>query len=926
MAVIASIGRGRESSMYGVLRDILSDALGYERRSIDIDRAGTRGRPDLTVFAPGGQAAASIPWIVVEAKDERGVVADRSRRAKLFAEKAKYITADTAWFVFVDPTMVVARPVERGTSDAGDIEYPVVSADIETFASRFADLAADRAGVPLLLGRFREGDETLIATERLSGAGDVLAQRISRDAFFDGLRETTGLLQNAVENALSATLSRREAIASEVDGFRAAFGETRFTPYPVGIEGSPKNREETLAHGRAAHALTQRLVGDPALARLTIDALPRFAQRMGVDPMDKNEARRIDRFFAIETANLVLARILLIRFLEDHGFFDLMTPDGLLTRRYLCNGGVKAFQGMSTYFGHGYTRLLEEAYRSGAKVYAAAFNETELDWVLAMPSPELSRTVEWAMYRFSRYDFTTIKGDVLTGVYDRFLDPAQRKAKGEFYTPPSIARWMLDRLGLTPEDTILDPACGSGTFVIERYQQAVGEDADRGLASYDEARAAVARIAGNDLNPFSAILTQIQLLWHLLSFGAAVHAESLPPLSIAERANSLVPTILKDQSTTRFGDIDRDDYAAVVGNPPYVRPERGLDLDPAARDYFAAPREVDGVTHGGVSVDRNLYRLFIYRALDHWCANPGEGRVGKLAFVLPLGFCTGDDAADLRRLFAPSGRWTIREIVDMELIWRSVFDADVLPMILIAEARPSRLDDRVTIHLADERCVQEPTVKGGRPTFDLDRAAVSTVAYADLFAPDGRILTRMTLERLAVIRKLRDCATLNDAAKRYWTRRRKGGMDVTDQQPTGIGVARWEEQRLIRYGLAQRGRGTTSDQGLPLWKGENIRSVGLVGSAAFERIDVGTVSSPSIWAYPFILPNTMYALPLIEQVACAAPFHPAQAAMLNTVVVFGPRKDLSDFPFDALLISRVFGYYTNGGPHRLILGDGFVLI
>ncbi len=575
MAVIAAIPRGRESSMYGVLRDILADALGYERRSINIDRAGMRGRPDLTVFAPGGQADKAVPWIVVEAKDERGMVADRDRRAALFAEKAKYITADTAWFVFVDPTMVVARPVERGSSDAGDIEYPVASADIETFAAVFEALRAECAGVPLLLNRFREGDEALIATERLSGVGDPLAQRISQDAFFDGLRETTGLLQNAVENALAATLSRREAIDREVDGFRDGFGDTRFTPYPVGIEGSPKNREETLAHGRAAHALTQRLAREPALARLTLDALPRFAQRMGIDRTDKAEARRADRFFAIETANLVLARILLIRFLEDHGFFDIETPDGTLARRYLCNGGVKAFQGMSSYFGHGYTRLLEEAYRSGATVYAAAFNETELDWVLALPSPELSRTVEWAMYRFSRYDFTTIKGDVLTGVYDRFLDPGQRKAKGEFYTPPSIARWMLDRLGLAPDDTVLDPACGSGTFVIERYQQAIGEDADRGLASYDEARAAVARIAGNDLNPFSAILTQIQLLWHLLSFGAAVHAESLPPLSIAERANSLVPTILKDQTTTRFGDIDRDDYAAVVGNPPMSAPSGG---------------------------------------------------------------------------------------------------------------------------------------------------------------------------------------------------------------------------------------------------------------------------------------------------------------------------------------------------------------
>lgn len=907
--VVAGVGRGRESSMYGPLRDIFALALGYERRRIDIDRRGARGRPDLTVFARGARDEDQIAWIVLEAKDEHGAAGDRSARAGLFAEKAKYITADTAWFVMVDPTMFVARPVEYGTSDIGDIELPLSGSTIEAFAETFAVLGAEIAGIPLRLERFRGGDEALIATERLSGDGDPLARRIARDTFFDGLRETTGLLQNAVENALAATRPRRAIVEADVAQFRVRFHEARFSPYPVRIEGAPRSREETIAHGREAHALTRRLSREPALARLTLDALPRFAIRVGLDGAKEDEARRIDRFFAIETANLVLARILLIRFLEDHGFFDETTPDGVVRRRYLCNGGVEAFQGMRRYFKQGYTRLLEEAYRSGAGIYAAAFNETELDWVLALASPELSATVEWAMYRFSHYDFTTIRGDLLTGVYDRFLDPSQRKAKGEFYTPPSIARWMLDRLGLGPDDRILDPACGSGTFLIERYQQMVGEDADRGLASYDEACAAVGTIAGNDLNPFSAVLTQIQLLWHLLAFGSAVRAQGLPLLQVAERANSLVPTVLQDQSTTRFGDIDRDDYAAVVGNPPYVRPERGLELDPAARDYYDSTREIDGVARQGVSVDRNVYRLFIYRALDHWCANPAGDRIGKLAFVLPLGFCSGADAKDLRALFAPGGRWTITEIVDLELIWRSVFDADVLPMILFAESRPATAADRVTIHLADDRCVQAPAVKGGRATFDLDQAETSSIAYADLFAPDGRILTRLTPRRLEIVRKLRACGTFSDAALRYWIRMRKGKIEASATQPDGMGESRWRERLLFSRGVTRRGKGASLTPGHRLWKGENVRTGSLVGDPVFTSVDVNSLDATRIWSYPHILPNVLYALPLIEQTPSAAPFDPRVDAVLDTVTVFGPRTDLSAFPFDVLLSSRIYGYY-----------------
>jgi SAM-dependent methyltransferase len=854
---------------------------------------------------------------VLEAKDERGAVGDPGNRAALFAEKAKYITADTAWFVMADPLTMVARPAQMGANSAADVVVELATLTIDEFARDFGVLRAEIAGVPQMLARFRAGDEALIASEKLSGPlVDPLAAQVARNAFFDGLAETTRRLQAAAGAALAGTRAERAALRAELDAFGLEFNGVSFTPYPVNVQGHPRGREQTQAHGRAAQRLNRRLAQKPALARLALDALPRFAERTGIDPARHPD--RLDQFFATETANLILARVLLIRFLEDHGFFDVDTPDGVLRRRYLCNGGVAAFQGMRGYFGQGYTRLLEDAYRSGAEFYAAAFNETEHDWVLALADENLSREVEWAMFRFARFDFMTIRGDILTGVYDRFLDPRQRKAQGEYYTPPSIARYIVDRLELGREDAVLDPASGSGTFLIERYQQVVGEDADRGLASYSDATAAVENMAGNDLNPFSAILTQIQLLWHLLAFGPVAHREGLPSLHIAERANSLVPTILRDQTATRFSEIDRTGYAAVIGNPPYIRSERGADIDPAARHYYDAVVTRDGATHQGIAVDRNIYRLFIYRALDHWCRQSGpiaEGRIatppGKLGFVIPLAFCASNDAADLRRLFALGGRWTIREIVDMELIWRDVFDARVLPMILIAEARPAIAGDRVTIRLADHRCVlTERSKTRTRAAFNLADAPEASIPYEDLFTPQGRIATRLTPERLVIVRKLRRADRLETAAKRYWTKSR-GGRSVTDVRPTGIGEADWTEAHLITDGAARRNTGTEGTPGgLNLYKGENVRTGGFAGEPVFRSMDVWNLSTPSVWGYREILPRRMWALPILAQVPCAAPFNPTECAVLNTVTVFGPRDDLIAFPFDLALTARVYGWYT----------------
>ena len=900
--------------MYTCLYNLFVDVLGYPKTTVVIDTSGARGRPDLTVYAPGGAATGKVAWMVVEAKDEHGAVAAGARRVKLFAEKAKYITADTAFFVMVDPVMIVVRGTGAGQQGHNDVEVPWSGLTIDDFASRLEPLRAAIAGVPEVLGRFRSGDESLIGCDPLSvpDASDAsmkLAAQVNRNVFFDALSETTRLLQAATLRALKATEPDRTEIAARMRAFGDEYGGYVFTPYPISVAGKVLGaREKDQKHRKESAALRRFLAQRPALARLTLDALPRFAERAGIDLAE--DAAKAERFFATETANLILARILLIRFLEDHGFFDVVTPDGTKRRRYLCNGGVAAFQGMRDYFEFGYTRLLEEAYRTGGEFYSAAFDETDMDWVIALSDEDLSRNVEWALFRMARYDFATARGDLMTGVYDRFLDRKQRKDQGEYYTPPSIARYILDRLDLPRDAELLDSACGSGTFLIERYRQVVGEDADRGLAEYPEARRAAELVAGNDLNPFSAVLSQIQLLWHLLAFGDDIKAHGFPDLRIAERANSLVPGSLYDPSQSRFGEIDRSGYGGVAGNPPYIRVERANDLEAQAREYFMGTRQVGSRSFKGIPVGSNAYGLFIYRALDHWCRQQGQdGPPGKLGFIVPLSFCGSEDCTELRALFLPGARWAIREIVDMELIWEDVFDADVLPMILIAEAAPAGPDDEVSIRLADESCVVwEDGAK--RPTFALDKLPEQKVRYADLFTPDGRIMTRLTATRVTILAKLRANATLEDAAMEFWTKRGRGGQEVALAPPSGYGSSKWEPQRLIRYGLATRREvHTAAGAGHTVFKGENVTAARFSGSPTHVGLDVMRASSPSVWAYQHILPPRMYAMPLIEQVPVAAPFDPALVAVLNTVVVFGPRTDLVDVPFDAVLLSSVYSWF-----------------
>ena len=119
-SLVATV-KGLEATMYGPLRDLFVEVLGYPPQDVDIDRSGARGRPDITVFAPGAVESSKVAWIVLEAKDEHDACKTTAKRKALFAEKSKYITADTAWFIMVDPTTLVARPADRGGDASTDI-------------------------------------------------------------------------------------------------------------------------------------------------------------------------------------------------------------------------------------------------------------------------------------------------------------------------------------------------------------------------------------------------------------------------------------------------------------------------------------------------------------------------------------------------------------------------------------------------------------------------------------------------------------------------------------------------------------------------------------------------------------------------------------------------------------------------------------
>jgi type I restriction-modification system DNA methylase subunit len=146
--------------------------------------------------------------------------------------------------------------------------------------------------------------------------------------------------------------------------------------------------------------------------------------------------------------------------------------------------------------------------------------------------------------RLAAYDFVGLATDVIGYIYQRFLQETEQHRVGHYLTPPEVVDHILDAMEYVSITTnilgrdILDPACGSGSFLVHaaiRYRRALvpghGDWTVERAESYLDALQT--HFVGIDINPFSCHLARLNLL--MLAVDAlAVLEEAGRPISINE--------------------------------------------------------------------------------------------------------------------------------------------------------------------------------------------------------------------------------------------------------------------------------------------------------------------------------------------------------------------------------------------------------
>jgi type I restriction-modification system DNA methylase subunit len=169
------------------------------------------------------------------------------------------------------------------------------------------------------------------------------------------------------------------------------------------------------------------------------------------------------------------------------------------------------------------------------------------------------------------FDFSRLDYEVIGSLFERLIGPEERHKFGQYYTRAEVVDLMLSFAIHTGEETVMDPACGGGTFLVRAYAR------KRELAAGHTHAQRLEDIYGVDLSAYAVNLTTINLATRDLdrdeNYPRVVRSDffDVPIEGKFMHLPRRVQAAGLGASQTR--DIQIPPLDVIVGNPPYVRQE-----------------------------------------------------------------------------------------------------------------------------------------------------------------------------------------------------------------------------------------------------------------------------------------------------------------------------------------------------------------
>jgi hypothetical protein len=217
---------------------------------------------------------------------------------------------------------------------------------------------------------------------------------------------------------------------------------------------------------------------------------------------------------------------------------------------------------------------------SGEAFTAAGINgavESDFfDWIVA--DAEGEELVRRIMAHVRRFRLAEVESDVLKILYESLIDRDERHGLGEYYTPDWLAAKIVKATVTAPlEQRVLDPACGSGTFLFQAVRHYLREAEEVGQAKDLRATEVCAHVVGMDIHPVAVIIARVTYLLALA-----------PTLATRKGALS-IPVYLGDSMQLSISQLMAGKELVIRVPPPQAGEGKSGEKDENGREQLDFP-------------------------------------------------------------------------------------------------------------------------------------------------------------------------------------------------------------------------------------------------------------------------------------------------------------------------------------------------
>jgi type I restriction-modification system DNA methylase subunit len=217
-------------------------------------------------------------------------------------------------------------------------------------------------------------------------------------------------------------------------------------------------------------------------------------------------------------------------------------------------------------------------------------------------------------FLFDVFDFSIIPVEIISGIYESVIDPVNRKKNSAIYTPAFLVDHILSQTVdpfLADQNNangckVLDPACGSGIFLVQAYRRLVEchHDGDRTVSDEELVQFMTGNLFGIDKDQNALNVAAFSLYVALLDYKDPPEIKNLQLPDLL--GGNLFKADFFDESAP-FNDVEvfsGREFDFILGNPPWGRNNKGKHHV----EYFTK--------HGIPTANYEIAQTFLARTKD----------------------------------------------------------------------------------------------------------------------------------------------------------------------------------------------------------------------------------------------------------------------------------------------------------------------